>query len=86
MGYQLIFVIAYFIIGLSLAIFAKHIALIDYKYDLRWKILLMFGIKFRVWFLRIAGIIMMCMALIILVRSWALQFTLEELGNERAYL
>lgn len=75
MGYQLIFVVAYFIIGLSLAIFAKPIATIDYKYDLRWKILLMFGIKFRVWFLRIAGVLMIFMALFVLVSSWALQFT-----------
>jgi hypothetical protein len=75
MGYQLIFVVAYFIIGLSLAIFAEPIARKDYNIDLRWKILLMFGIKFRIWFLRIAGIIMICMALFILVQSWALQFT-----------
>ncbi len=75
MGYQLIFVIAYFIIGLSLAIFAKPIARIDYKYDLRWKFLLMFGIKFRIWFLRIAGVLMIWMASYILVQSWALQFT-----------
>ena len=76
MGYQLIFAVGYFIFGLSLAIFAKPIAIKDYKYDLRWKILLMFGIKFRVWFLRIAGILMMCMAVFYLVASWALQFTL----------
>lgn len=75
MGYHLIFAVAYFILGISLAIFAKPIAIKDYKYDLRWKILLMFGIKFRVWFLRIAGILMMLMALFVLVRSLALQFT-----------
>jgi len=75
MVYQLIFVITYFIIGLGLAIFAKPIAIIDYKYDLRWKILLMFGIKFRVWFLRIAGIIMMLIALFVLVCYWGLLFT-----------
>ena len=75
MGYQLIFMVGYFIIGLSLAIFAKPIAIKDYKYDLRWKILLMFGIKFRIWFLRIAGIIMICMASFILVVSFATQFT-----------
>ncbi len=75
MGYQLIFMVGYFIIGLSLAIFAKPIARKDYKYDLRWKILLMFGIKFRIWFLRIAGVLMICMALFVLVQSWATQFT-----------
>ena len=75
MGYQLIFAVAYFILGLGLAIFAKPIAIIDYKYDLKWKILLMFGIKFRVWFLRIAGIIMILMALFVLGSLWALQFT-----------
>lgn len=75
MGYQLIFAVVYFILGLSLAIFAKPIGIKDYKYDLRWKILLMFGIKFRVWFLRIAGILMMLIALFVLGSYWALQFT-----------
>ncbi len=72
MGYQLIFVVVYFILGLILGIFAKPIGIKDYKYDLRWKILTRFGIKFRVRFLRIAGIIMMLMALFVLVSSWAI--------------
>ena len=75
MGYQLIFVVVYFILGLSLAIFARPVAIWDYNIDLRWKITFGLGVDFRIWFLRIAGIIMICMALFILVMSFATQFT-----------
>lgn len=62
MTYLLIFTIAYLVIGVVLAIFANPIAKWDYSYDLRWNFMLMFGLRFRIWFLRIAGIIMICMA------------------------
>ena len=75
MEHQSIFIVAYFIIGLSLAIFAEPIARKDYKYDLRWKILLILGIQFRIWFFRIAGVLMMCMAVFVLMQSRALQFS-----------
>ena len=75
MGYQLIFPVVYFILGLSLAIFAKPIAIKDYKIDLRWKITFGIGVNFRIWFLRIAGMIMICLALFILGGFWATQFT-----------
>ena len=62
MSYLLIFTVVYLVIGVVLAIFAKPIAVKDYSYDLKWKFMLMFGLTFRIWFLRIAGIIMVCMA------------------------
>ncbi len=75
MPYNLLFIAGMFLIGLSLVIFARPIAIWDYKIDSRWKITLGLGVDFRIWFFRIAGIIMICMALFVLVRSWALQFT-----------
>ena len=62
MSYLLIFSIAYFVLGVVLAVFARPIAKWDYSYDLRWNFMLMFGLRFRIRFLRIAGIIMICMA------------------------
>ncbi len=75
MPYNLLFIVGMFFIGLGLVIFARPLANWDYKIDLRWKITFGIGINFRIWFLRIAGIIMICMALFVLVRWWALQFT-----------
>ena len=75
MGYQLIFAVVYFILGLGLAIFARPLAIRDYNVDLRWKISLWLGVNFRIWFFRIAGIIMICMALSILVVSLETKFT-----------
>ena len=62
MSYLLIFTVVYLVIGVVLAIFAKPIAVKDYSYDLKWKFMLMFGLTFRIWFLRTAGILMVCMA------------------------
>ncbi len=75
MPYNSIFIAGMFVIGLSLVIFARPIAIWDYNIDLRWKITFGIGVNFRIWFFRIAGIIMICMALFVLVWSWALQFT-----------
>jgi len=62
MTWLLIFTVVYLVIGVVLAVFAKPIAVKDYSYDLKWKFMLMFGLTFRIWFLRIAGILMICMA------------------------
>ena len=67
MTWLLIFTVVYLVAGVVLAIFAKPIAVKDYSYDLKWKFMLMFGLTFRIWFLRIAGIIMVCMAGVSLV-------------------
>ena len=64
---ELLFAIVVFIVGLSLVIFAKPLGIRQYNFDLRWKILLRFGIKFRVRFFRIAGIIMICTAIFVLI-------------------
>ncbi len=66
MTWQAIFGTIYFIGGAILAVFARPIAVWDYGYDLKWKILLMFGIKFRIWFLRIGGLLLMLMGLLML--------------------
>ena len=63
------------ICGICLVIFARPIAIWDYKIDARWKITLGIGVNFRIWFFRIAGIILICLALSVLVLFWALQFT-----------
>jgi hypothetical protein len=75
MGYPLIFAVVYFILGLSLVIFAKPLTIWDYKIDLRWKISFGIGVNFRIWFLRIAGILMMLTASFVLGRYWVLQIT-----------
>jgi hypothetical protein len=75
MGYPLIFAVVYFILGLSLVIFAKPLAIWDYNIDLRWKITFGIGVNFRIWFSRIAGILMMLTASFVLGRYWALQIT-----------
>ena len=62
MIWLLIVTVVYLVLGVVLAVFAKPIAVKDYSYDLKWKFMLMFGLTFRIWFLRIAGIIMVCMA------------------------
>ena len=62
MSYLLIITVIYLVIGVVLAVFAKPIAVKDYSYDLKWKFMLMFGLTFRIWFLRIAGILMIFMA------------------------
>ncbi len=74
MSYNSLFIAGMFIIGLSLVIFARPIAIWDYKIDSRWKITLGLGVDFRIWFFRIAGIIMICMASFVLAYSWASQF------------
>jgi len=61
MTWLLIFTVVYLVLGFVLAVFARPIAVKDYSYDLKWKFMLMFGLTFRIWFLRIAGIIMVCM-------------------------
>ena len=75
MPYNSLFIAGLFIIGLSLVIFARPIAIWDYKIDSRWKITLGLGVDFRIWFFRIAGTIMICMALFFFVVSFATQFT-----------
>ena len=75
MSFNSIYSVGMLLLGLCLIIFARPIAIWDYKIDLRWKITFGIGVNFRIWFLRIAGIIMICMALFVLVRSWTLQFT-----------
>ena len=62
MTWLLIFTVVYLVLGVVLAVFAKPIAVKDYSYDLKWKFMLMFGLTFRIWYLRIAGILMICMA------------------------
>ena len=62
MSYLLIFTVVYLVLGVVLAVFAKPIAVKDYSYDLKWKFMLMCGLTFRIWFFRIAGILMVCMA------------------------
>jgi len=64
---ELLFAFVVFIVGLSLVIFAKPLGIRQYNFDVRWKILLMFGVKFRVWFFRIAGIVMICIAIFVLM-------------------
>ena len=65
----------FLISGICLVIFARPIATWDYKMDARWKITLGVGVNFRIWFFRIAGIILICLVLFVLVVSWAQQFT-----------
>ena len=65
MSWPLVFGVVYVIVGATLAVFAKPIAVWDYGYDLKWKILLMFGIKSRIWFLRIGGTIIMLLGLFV---------------------
>ena len=64
---ELIFAIVVLFLGLSSVIFAKPLGIRQYNFDLRWKILLRFRIKFRTWFFRIAGILMMCIAIFVLI-------------------
>ena len=64
---ELIFAIVVFILGLSSVIFAKPLGIKQYNFDLRWKILLRFGINFRVWFFKITGILMICIAVFVVM-------------------
>lgn len=67
MSWQPVFGIFYLVVGAVLAVFARPIADWDYGYDLKWKILLMFGIRFRTWFLRIGGVLLALMGAAMLI-------------------
>lgn len=64
MDWYPVFGFVYLVLGIILALFARPIAVWDYGYDLKWKFLLMFGLRFRVWFLRIGGILLFLMGLV----------------------
>ncbi|MDO8578980.1 MAG: hypothetical protein Q7R50_07370 [Dehalococcoidales bacterium] len=66
MIWQPIFGVVYLVGGIILAIFARLIAVWDYAYDLKWKILVMLGLRFRICFLRISGILFALMGFFVL--------------------
>jgi hypothetical protein len=61
MTWQPIFGVFYLVGGILLAVFARPIAVWDYEIDKKWKFLLMLGLQFRIWFLRISGILLAVM-------------------------
>lgn len=67
MFWELAFGVVYLVGGILLAVFARPIAVWDYAYDLKWKILVNLGLSFRVWFLRIGGILLALVGLFALL-------------------
>jgi len=80
MEYELIFGIVVFAIGLSSVIFATKLGLRSYNFDVGvgkhlgsgvisawWNNLVELGINFRVWFFRITGILMICIAIFVVI-------------------
>ncbi len=80
MGPELLFAIVVFIFGLGLMIFAKPLGIRQQNFDAgvvkyfgdsiwakRWQVLVDPGVKFQVRFFRIAGILMMCIALFVVM-------------------
>jgi len=64
---ELAFGVVYLVGGIVLAIFARPIAVWDYTYDLKWKILVNLGLPFRIWFLRIGGTLLALVGALALV-------------------
>jgi hypothetical protein len=67
MWWQPVFGSVYLVGGVLLAVFARPVAVWDYAIDLKWKLLLTLGLPFRVWFLRIGGILLALAGLFVLV-------------------
>lgn len=67
MFWQAIFGVVYLVVGIILVVFARPIAVWDYVYDLKWKILVNLGLPFRIWFLRIGGTLLALIGLLALL-------------------
>ncbi len=67
MFWELAFGVVYLVGGILLAVFARPIAVWDYAYDLKWKILVNLGLPFRIWFLRIGGTLLALVGALALV-------------------
>jgi len=74
MTYTILFIAGLLLLGVGALIFARPLAIWEYKFDSRWKMTFGLGVNFRVWYFRIAGIVMIGISLFALVESWALQF------------
>ena len=59
-------------LGIVVTIFARKLAEWEYKFDLRWKMTFGIGINPRIWYFRVAGVILAGIALYILVQLWLL--------------
>ena len=66
MWWQTVFGVVYLVGGVVLSIFARPVAVWDYEIDKKWKFLLMLGLPFRIWFLRIGGILLALVGLFVL--------------------
>jgi len=75
MPYHLLWIAGLLLIGVGIIIFARRLANWEYNFDARWKMTFGIGINVRVWYFRIAGIILIGAALFSLVQSLTLQFT-----------
>lgn len=77
---ELLFAAVLFIFGLGLVIFATRLGISQQNFDAgvikylgngiwakRWQVLVDLGVKFRVRFFRISGILMMCIAIFVLM-------------------
>ena len=69
MTYNVLFIAGLLLLGIGAIIFARPLAVWEYRFDSRWKMTFGMGITFRVWYFRVAGIIMIGIALFALVQS-----------------
>ncbi len=70
MAYSVLFIAGLSLLGIGLIIYARRLAIWEYKFDSRWKMTFGLGVNFRFWYYRVVGIIMICIALYALVESW----------------
>ena len=62
-----VFGVVYLLGGILLAVFARKIAVWDYAYDLKWKIIVNLSLGFRIWVLRMGGILLALVGLFALL-------------------
>ena len=74
MLYNLLFIAGLFLIGVSVVIFARPLAIWEYNFDVRWKMTFGIGVNVRVWFLKIIGIVLIGIAIYSLVQAWVLLY------------
>jgi len=68
MTYTVLFIAGLLLLGIGAIKFARPLATWEYNFDSRFKITFRMGINIRVWYYRIAGIIMIGIALYTLVQ------------------
>lgn len=65
MFWEFAFGVVYLVGGVLLAVYSRKIAVWDYEIDKKWKFLMMLGLPFRIWFLRIGGILLALLGFIV---------------------